>query len=295
MLGLSDSFAHEQIDVTNPVDWSHPLNQGRLAWWLCTDTPGWRGGNTLRDLARGAGRKPHDAALGGLTPPTWRGNSGRIGGRGSLRYSASNAAIGPNTSIFPSGTVAGTLACWFIADSVSVDGRLVSFGQGANSVFALAVGRTSGKASGFARGAGFTLVELLAGPIVAGVWYHLAITMSGTTATLYLNGVAMATTGSVNVANTFGTMDGSFAYIGAGPGGTGASSAFSGTMDDVSAWNRALSKQEVPALYALSKQGYPGLLNRLSSLEYSLPGSGGGGSFQPAWACRASGAILGGR
>jgi hypothetical protein len=79
--------------------------------------------------------------------------------------------------------------------------------------------------------------------INTGTWYHLAGTWDGTTMTLYLNGVAVATNvpGATPVSDGGGELS-----IGADIGN---GIYFPGTIDDVRVYNRALTASEVWSLY----------------------------------------------
>ncbi len=60
------------LDVRCPIDWQHPLNRGLVSEWAVPPLSGWRGGNTLRDLVRGA-KPANDGTLNGGV--TWQGGS----------------------------------------------------------------------------------------------------------------------------------------------------------------------------------------------------------------------------
>jgi hypothetical protein len=63
-----------------------------------------------------------------------------------------------------------------------------------------------------------------------------------------------------------------------------------GKLDDIRIWNRALSDQQVHAYYDLSRQGYPGLLNRADRVLGKIPAVGG---FKAGWASHANSLITG--
>src|SRR5262249_14714244 len=85
----------------------------------------------------------------------------------------------------------------------------------------------------------------LFGPALqAGPWYHVAVTNTGSSVTLYLNGSAVAT-GSLSIA----TPENSPFYIGRIPGSLGDARQLNGIVDEVSVYNRALSTAEIQDIF----------------------------------------------
>jgi hypothetical protein len=87
---------------------------------------------------------------------------------------------------------------------------------------------------------------------VAGQWYHIALTRSGPAWTFYVNGAAIGTDPSSAVVPsmsqplTIGNAEGNF-Y-------------FNGLLDEVSIYNRALSSNEIAAIYSAGSAGKCNLL-----------------------------------
>lgn len=100
--------------------------------------------------------------------------------------------------------------------------------------------------------------------IANNTWTHVVFTQSGTTGTVYLNGVSNATsnltyTGGASTTNTV-----NFGYY-----NNGAPSAYiTATLDEIGIWSRELTSTEVTSLY-----------NSGAGLQY--PFSGGGSTFSP--------------
>ena len=75
-----------------------------------------------------------------------------------------------------------------------------------------------------------------------GVWYMFLVTYDGNTMKLYMNGILVNSTtinGNLQTSNLpllFGKRDGNIQY-------------FDGKLDDIGIWNRALTQQEITALY----------------------------------------------
>ena len=102
-----------------------------------------------------------------------------------------------------------------------------------------AFGRGNGTVNDFAFG------SASAGNIpVAGAWEHWAVSQSGTTATMYRNGTAIAMTDTTISTTT--TDGGSPLIIGDRPGAQDMS--FHGRMDDVSIFDQALTQTEIQTI-----------------------------------------------
>lgn len=78
-----------------------------------------------------------------------------------------------------------------------------------------------------------------------GQWYHVALTYNGTTLTAYLNGVSLGTRTNVTGPVGYGNRP---VLLGADYGASPAYDYFSGTLDDVRVYNRALSAAEIAAV-----------------------------------------------
>lgn len=94
---------------------------------------------------------------------------------------------------------------------------------------------------------GWKSVVTASGLISTGSWYHVSMTRTATSTTIYING-SPATTSAIGATDAITNTQ----QFNIGSGTTGAYSIFSGSIDDVRVWNRALIGAEVTALY----QGY---------------------------------------
>jgi hypothetical protein len=164
----------------------------------------------------------------------------------SFSGAPTSQAVAPRTpSLEP--TTAITVEAWIKPSIVGTDStfdRIVD--KGVNSGYGLGLGSSGGQT-----GACFRLNSVLAkvpictsAGIVANVWTHLAGTWSGTTMTLWVNGVAGATAtflGPISTPNLNLTL-GNRAD---GPGG--GSYGFNGAIDDVRIYARAKSAAEICA------------------------------------------------
>lgn len=80
--------------------------------------------------------------------------------------------------------------------------------------------------------------------LTTGVWYHVVSVWDGTYLYLYLNGVLVATSGSLS-----GNGTGNYGYYGTYIGGYAGAEFFSGLIDDTAIFSRALTASEVKSIY----------------------------------------------
>jgi hypothetical protein len=243
------------IYLPAPVDDAHPLNKGRLAWWLPLPRHGF--GGVLVDLM---GR-----ANGTLTSPGselyWSGASNPTG---FPELVFAPAAGSNNVAIGDLSTLVGTeasLTAWVKNDlATPVDASksgLFSFdtcGTGGATVYPYTDGTVY---IGTLRGPDASArVSFANSGFDKSAWHHLAVTtMPGTNgyviyqdgATAYsttgLSTAYLGTTSFIGYESTFGAR-------------------FSGRFGPISIWNRALTAAEVALDRDLGRAGYPGVLRR---------------------------------
>jgi hypothetical protein len=80
--------------------------------------------------------------------------------------------------------------------------------------------------------------------IMPGQWYHIAMTRSGTTLTLYVNGVAVATTTAPT-----GPSDLTSGIMAFGRRSSASADFFNGFLDEIAVYNKALSAAQIAAHY----------------------------------------------
>ena len=151
----------------------------------------------------------------------------------------------------PAGVVAGlndfTIAAWVNPEVNGNWARLFDFGTGTDNYMFLAP--TNGSVLRFAiRTPAVGEQQLSASPLPTGVWSHVAVTLSGNTATLYVNGVSVATNTAVtlrpsSLGNTTNNWIGRAQF---------ADPYFNGKVDDFRIYNRALNTTEIARLRGLS-------------------------------------------
>jgi hypothetical protein len=234
------------ITLRDPIA-KHPLNVGRVAWWL--GLPGLTGGPKWFDLMGLS-----HAAYSVTTPPSlgaWSPTA-RPGGYAQANF-ASNRWTTPSAPRLdcPAGL---TLSSWVNPNATQgihaeifrrnnsylfrFDGSLVPVAYIWNTV-------------------GFTSLAA-ASAIPAAKWSMATVTWDHVNISLYVNGIL-----SASVAKTGTAPTGSSALV-IGDSETANAEPFSGSLDDVAVWNRSLSAAQIFQLYTLSQQGYPGVLNRES-------------------------------
>ncbi|CAH1191545.1 LamG-like jellyroll fold domain-containing protein [Paenibacillus sp. JJ-223] len=90
-------------------------------------------------------------------------------------------------------------------------------------------------------------VSVVGSGLTSGQWHHAAVTLSGNTAVLYLDGVEQARTSEVNPGRIRSLLNGVNKYI--GKSGTDGHY-FAGSLDEIKLYSRALVGEEIAALAA---------------------------------------------
>lgn len=131
-----------------------------------------------------------------------------------------------------------TIECWVKPTSHTNWSRIIDFGNGAgsNNVLLATSYGTSGQPGFYVGGAQFAASSA----IPLNQWTHIAATLSGTTATIYINGVASGTANFPVPANIVR----SYNYIGKSNWGWG-DPAPNASFDDLRIWNVAKTQSEI--------------------------------------------------
>lgn len=270
------------INYGQPVNWSHPLNEGLSSWWLTL--PNWRGGFTLRDLCQ-----RNHGTLTNMEGTDWQlvdGGFGKLVFGGTNEYVATTLSFNSLSKFTVSAVIRRNAAGAFvyIASTDNGDQMQIGFFSDGNLYV------TPSAASGF-----MSLASNVATAL------HLVYSFDGSGGTaaarnrVWLNGIEQAVAGTVAATGTYalsGTLD-----IGRRVAGGGTYTV--GDIRDVRVYrNRAIGHLGLaPALYYEYKRCYPGVLNRLRELraaEAVAAASGGGVigggiGFQNLVACQQEG------
>lgn len=268
------------------INYGHPLNRGRTAWWLARRDVD--GGSTWYDMM---GRYPGQMVMG-PGDVGWRGDSGRPGGAGRcVRFLGSSSSqvtpkLSTSTAVVVSRVItatAGTLAAWVRPTAtpavVSQPYSLPMVCADTNQYFGLYFGQMTGVTPGrfVAYNYDGSTQYQYSPPYQLGSWYRVAWVHLSGNLFLYVNGVAA--TGFAGTAPRASgptqAMNGNIAIGGQG---------LSGDIDDVSTWDRGLSAVDVVADYEISMAGYVGVLRRRS---YSFSG-GSSALFLPIWSSQST-------
>ncbi len=168
-----------------------------------------------------------------------------------------------NYATLPAGVVSSlsgnfSIAAWVYVNANGTWARLFDFGTGTTAYMFLAP-VSGGNSVRYAINTGSGEQQINGPALAAGAWHHVAVTLSGTTGTLYVDGVAVGTNTSMtlkpsNLGNT--TLN----YIGR--------SQFSdpylnGRVDDFRIYNQALSGAQIVAL--ANSEGLPAAPSSLAA------------------------------
>jgi alpha-L-arabinofuranosidase len=167
--------------------------------------------------------------------------------------------------LLPEGIVDGltdfTIAVWVKPSSISQWMRVFDFGTGETDYMFLTLNAGSAPRFSISLDSYYAEQQLNApSALPTGTWSHLAVTLAGTTATLYVNGVAVDTNTSMTL-NPSSLPSTTQNYIGRSQ--FAPDPYLSGSVDEFQIYNRALSAAEI------------------QSLQTSAGGSAGGGDV--AW------------
>lgn len=246
------------IFLPDPLNAHHPLNTGRVVWYLAV--PGLEGASRFYNLCT-----KYIGALTGMTSGTsgWAGTT-RPGGWGQLNYDGTDDRVNLSTMPTAPFLTEYTVAAWvktatisgnhgiFASRNTRVQWQLDSNGADARMIVT-------------DDGVAHTMTATYTSAFSVGPWFRVVGVRSGNNVAIYVNGLAGGT-GTTSMGTEAGSA--SAKNIGSVDGG---SAFWNGAIDDVSAWSRALTVNEVLADYELSRLGYPGVLNRWKPTYYAVP------------------------
>lgn len=262
------------INLAQPVNRSHPLNRGLVAWYLSLPGDGRKGFRWL-DLC---GR--HHGTLTNMDPATGRvGAQGRPGGFGAIRFSTSNntnRVQSASASALPtSASAAWAFSFWHRTAANASLSQYFGFGvtlpnsddPGKNR-YCLNFNSNYywwGDARDWDTGIAFDADN---------TWHHVLFTTPGGSATptisLYVDGTFRASGSPSGSLTTAGTT------ITAGSAHSSGASSPNASIDDCCIFNRHLSASEIRARHDLSRRGDSGMLSRVRRY-WLVPEIGGTG------------------
>lgn len=233
---------------------SHPLNQGKVAWWLCQ--PSAIGGVTIRDImGHYNGTLTGYTSGQGLVAQYRRGNGVALRGSTSAGYvNVGTSGISP---LFPTTVTNFTVGGWVKANSWNGNySNLIFRGNNAGGQFGILFSPSGQMITQTGNGSTF------GNTLSTGVWYWLAYSCEGTALTLYQDG-KQVTTGT-------GTPDSSVLRWSLGTD-TQYSRYLDGWYDDIFVYNRVLRSDQIAALYHQSLLGHPDTIERDRLPLYAPP------------------------
>jgi hypothetical protein len=253
----------DRVDTRSPVNWSHPLNQGLLSWWL--PLPNNQGGGKLFDLC---GNNP-------LTMTgTYQWAPGRTPFSGiKTNPTTSNAADGYAITTSPRLTDnirnAFTVSVWTKGAAEnnwpSLSGSVLhisSYFTGARTVY------IGGSRWASPMNMGVYIDNAAASVAIDWTsyesdWHHIVATYDKTTLRLYVDGNQVGSTAYS------ATLEGPSDYIVIGASAY-TPDGWAGDITDARMMSRALSAAEVAALHAQCLRGHPDTLNRRGRTTFLL-------------------------
>jgi len=236
------------IDFTKPplgtpLDLNEPINQGLVAWWL--NQEGATAGGRLMDLSL----YKND----GILENTTHSVSGRCGP--ALKFDGAGDYVSlPSHGVFDLGDM--TMSAWFKYSDVLANDFICVIGDNSPTGVINRLGlrvRGNGKVSFSGWLASTEYLVQDTGDYNNDMWHHVVGTRNGLSWALYIDGIR------VDYADKFdATLDADWVTIGALRYGVGPTivSDFTGQLDDIKIYNRAISVQEAELLYRYPFYGF---------------------------------------
>lgn len=248
MFASPDLETARPVYLPDPINRNHPINSGRVAWWLAL--PGLDGGKTLYDLI-------------GLHPASIVNNTIGWSSAGTPFLDGTAGYIDTGTKIQNLAPGNGSIAWSIFHTALFNDGldhaHWSQFAVGSPE-FGFRKFSNQDIFCGFAGGVGGdqrVIIPADANTYPSNVWCRYCFTwIAGGFSSLYLNGTLIGINGMATIESvptptiTIGRYDNSPV------------SYFNCKVNDFAIWNRTLSAVDVTADSDLSQSNYPGVLNR---------------------------------
>jgi fibronectin type 3 domain-containing protein len=204
---------------------------------------------------------PFDEASGTIATDIWNGGKGTLNTgvtwvpgnfNSALRFDATASSY----ATLPTGAVSTltdfTISAWVKVDTLTTQGRIFDFGTGTtNYMFLTPKGSTGFPRFGIRSATVAEQNITAATAIQTGVWTHLAVTQSGKTGILYINGVEAARNSNMTLNPS---LLGSTTQNYIGKSQWPADPILNGAVDEFRIYNRALTATEISGLKNLQNQ-----------------------------------------
>jgi hypothetical protein len=246
-------LALRPVSPSTPYNTSHPLARGLQAWWLAL--PMRFGGLTWYDLASpgNPGTLVNSSSTQGWRP------SLRPGGFGCGLWWASagtQAVTVPDNAALNFGSGSFTLSAWVQGTLAS---KIIVAKQPSSSGLGYSLQCNATPKSQFQVSDGTNTATATGVTIVDGAWHHVVgvVDRGAQTIAVYTDGVRSTTANASSVGSVTTTNQ-----LAIGRNSFNTNNSWSGFIDDVRLWNRALGQAEINLLRLNSLAGYPGLVHR---------------------------------
>jgi len=245
------------IDIRNPVNKNHPLTRGMVVWLICL--PGLIGGKTWYDI--------HDNTIPGTLTSMDNGNSGWRGSTrlfGSMLFDGTVGYVDCGDVLNPLLGQSYTVMAWVNTSTITGQGTIIAYrSTTAVNPILFQLDRNGADVRFIVRDtAGVTATATVSSALTVNKWYFCVGVRFG-------NSVRAAVISSDFLSfappatGAFGSIAENSLNIGAITSGSSTRTIFwSGYIDDIKIWNRALSILELQSIYRESLTNYSSMLNR---------------------------------
>lgn len=252
-IGLLDPQNDALVDMVQPVNLLHPLNRGLVGWWIAL--PGTMGSSRFMDIVS-PGPNGNHGTLTNMNPATdW------VGGPPGL-WSALDFEGGDDHVLLGDVPATGDRTFAFSAmkrDWGASNVLLYFVNSGSENVDYFSVGGLAGNTNLLASGGNTPDASKESSSLVDNRRYHFVVTKStAQVEDIYVDGIQDTQSGT----NQWGGNT-ARAAIGASLIFGVPAVPWDGQCSSVQVYNRILTANEAAFLSRLSRQGYPGMLNRL--------------------------------
>lgn len=260
--GLFDPRVDVSVNIISPINRLHPINRDLVAWWPCL--PGTTGGRRVMDIMD-AGPNGNHAIIENMTPiECWKSHN-RSNGWGVMNFSNGDTdkVTIPNSNSLDFENWTGFTITFYAMTNIlaSVKGdeltAISNFDGAGNRPFSLEIKTNDVWGAGVGGGSVSASATI---PVVVGVPQHVMYTwFAGVSLTTYIDGVKDGFDSTVGASIDAATGLTAFGLRNRPT----EDQPFDGLIWDVRLLKRGVFDIEAPWHYYLSRQRYPGVLNRI--------------------------------